>query len=625
MENTENGFSSLGLSEKTLEALEKKGFVEPTEIQKLCIPLLLEENTEVIGQAQTGTGKTAAFGLPIIEKIDGGQKEVQALILCPTRELAIQVADEIDSLKGDRNIVIVPIYGGASMENQLKRLRNGVDVIVGTPGRILDHLRRKTLKLDDLKFAVLDEADEMLDMGFIEDIEAILEETPAEKRMLMFSATMPKEIQKIAERFMKNYQLIRTEKKDTSNTNTHQVYYEVRENDKIEALSRILDKEVGFYGVIFCRTKLQCDEIGNTLITRGYEAAALHGDLSQREREVILKKMREKRISILVATDVASRGLDIQELTHVINFSIPEDPEVYIHRVGRTGRAGKEGTAITFVTPREMRKFAYILRTTSSNAEKLSIPSPEDVIDCKKQKIVEEGKAIVSAGPDDEYMKLAFDILESKDAFMAFASLLQHTYKGALDPRQYKPIKGFERKEEKKNREKAATSDRKERKHFDRDASPETMTRLFVARGRKDGLTKRGLANILIDQVGVRDDELVDIEVMDDFSFLNTNEVSARLILEYFAVPKGQGKPLVTRANVEKKDSCGSKKEKKRRNRENERPEFPRKKKQHRAWMDDIQPYGRDTYGDDDDGKFRMPDKRERSYRNRKGRKKGRK
>ena len=322
MENLEE-FKKLGLSDKTIEALKAKGFEEPTEIQRLCIPLLLEENTEVIGQAQTGTGKTAAFALPIIETLDGGSKVPEALILCPTRELAIQVSEEIISLKGDKKIEVAPVYGGASMENQLRRLRKGVDVVVGTPGRVLDHIKRGTLKLDALKFAVLDEADEMLDMGFIEDIEEILKATPESKRMLMFSATMPKQVLSIAENFMHDYKLVRTEIKDISSRNTHQIYFEVRESDKLEALTRIIDREVSFYGVIFCRTKVQCEEIANKLISRGYDAQALHGDLSQREREVILKRMKEKRLSILVATDVASRGLDIQELTHVINYSIP--------------------------------------------------------------------------------------------------------------------------------------------------------------------------------------------------------------------------------------------------------------------------------------------------------------
>lgn len=602
MELELNGFSNLGLSEKTLIALEKKGFKEPTEIQKLCIPLLLKENTEVIGQAQTGTGKTAAFALPIIETLEGGSGNVEALVLCPTRELAIQVSEEIESLKGERRLEVAAIYGGSSMENQFKRLRKGVDVIVGTPGRVLDHIRRKSLNLENLKFAVLDEADEMLDMGFIEDIEAILEVTPEEKRMLMFSATMPREIQKIAERFMKNYELVRTEKKDVSSSNTHQIYFEVREADKLEALMRVIDREVNFYGVIFCRTKLQCEEIGGQLISRGYDAGALHGDLSQREREVMLKKMKEKQMSILVATDVASRGLDIQELTHVINYSIPEDPEVYIHRVGRTGRAGKEGTAITFITPREVRKFAFIQKTTSSHAEKMSVPEPEEVIESKKKKIIEETRKLISSEPNEDFMRLAFEILSEKDAFMAFSSLLESMYKKDLDVRQYKAIRKLERKKSEKKEDGLSSKDgrRKERSDVQEEKKDE-YTRLFIARGRRDGLTKRSLANIMIDQVGVRDEDLVDITVMEDFSFLNAPERVARRILDFYTVPRGKGKSLVTRAKAEEggrkftRDADSSK-----------------KKRQHKAWLEDTQPYGRDSYGDEEDGGFRMPEKRTR-------------
>ena len=384
------GFRELGLGDESIAALESKGFEEPTEIQKRAIPLLLQEGTEIVGQAQTGTGKTAAFALPILETADPSSQTVQALILVPTRELASQVSEEISSLKGKRRLEIAAIYGGASMTQQLKRLRRGVQIVVGTPGRILDHIRRGSLDLSALEFLVLDEADEMLDMGFIDDIEAVLRAVPDTRRMLLFSATMPPEIMKLAEGFMKNPQIIRTQKKDTAALSTDQIYYEVREADKLEALTRIIDREPEFYGVVFCRTKLQCDEIGQKLHDRGYDAAALHGDLSQREREQILRKMREHQISILVATDVAARGLDIQDLTHVINYTIPQDPEIYIHRVGRTGRAGRNGTAITFITPSEARKFAYIRKAARSDIRREEIPRAEEVIEKKKERIRNE-------------------------------------------------------------------------------------------------------------------------------------------------------------------------------------------------------------------------------------------
>ena len=399
-------FEDLGLSEKTLKAVKEKGFEEPSEIQALCIPLLLKKGTEVVGQAQTGTGKTAAFALPILETVDEEDKSVQALILAPTRELALQVSEEINSLKGDRKTEVTPIYGGASMEIQLRKLKRGVQIVVGTPGRILDHIKRGTLDLSKLEFMVLDEADEMLDMGFIEDIEEVLKSVPETRRMLMFSATIPPQIQKLASTFMKAPELVRTQANDAATSQADQIYFEVKEADKVEALTRIIDRDPDFYGVIFCRTKLQCDEIGHKLQARGYDAEALHGDLSQRERETILRKMRERVIRILVATDVAARGLDIQDLTHVINYSLPSDPEIYIHRVGRTGRAGKEGTAITFITPSEARRFSYIKKASKAEIRKEEIPSPREVVERRREIMKDELFSALDSGNGDDYRTL---------------------------------------------------------------------------------------------------------------------------------------------------------------------------------------------------------------------------
>ena len=340
---TTDTFAALGLSERTLKALEAKGFVTPTAVQAACIPLLLQEKCDVVGRSQTGTGKTAAFSLPILETIDESNPAVQAIVLCPTRELAMQVSSEIESMKGSKRLQILPVYGGASMDLQIRRLRKGVHIVVGTPGRVMDHMKRGTLSLENISFAVLDEADEMLNMGFIEDIEMILASTPEEKRMLLFSATMPPAILSLAKRFMRRYELVEIERESKTLSATSQYYYVVRPSDKKELLTRIIDISPDFYGLIFCRTKMESDELSKELIAGGYNAEAIHGDLAQRQRELILHKLREKRITILVATDVAARGIDVQDLTHVINYSIPQNPEAYIHRIGRTGRAGKEG------------------------------------------------------------------------------------------------------------------------------------------------------------------------------------------------------------------------------------------------------------------------------------------
>ena len=555
-------FESLGLGERTLKAVKAKGFEEPSEIQAACIPLLLKEGTEVVGQAQTGTGKTAAFALPILETVDEEKKSVQALILTPTRELALQVSEEINSLKGDRKTEVTPIYGGASMEIQLRKLKRGVQIVVGTPGRILDHIKRGTLDLSNLVFMVLDEADEMLDMGFIEDIEEVLKNVPETRRMLMFSATMPPQIQKLAENFMKNPTLVRTQKTDAATPQADQIYFEVKEADKIEALTRIIDRDPDFYGVVFCRTKLQCDEIGHKLQARGYDAEALHGDLSQRERETILRKMKERVIRILVATDVAARGLDIQDLTHVINYSLPSDPEIYIHRVGRTGRAGKEGTAITFITPSEARRFSYIKKASKSEIRKEEIPTPREVVERRRELIKEQLLSALEKDGGEEYRSISEGLLEDNDPVDVLSSVLSLFYRDALDESQYKDIsvgKKRERTKKKSNAETSYTDRKKEDRErpYDKIKTPsmddEGLTRLFIARGRNDGLTKRGLADVLIDQAGVKNEDIRDIQVMEDFSFINAPYDAAEHILRIFGKSRNGEKPIITKARKDEK------------------------------------------------------------------------
>ncbi len=611
------GFRELGLGEESIRALEEKGFEEPTEIQRRAIPLLLKEGTEIVGQAQTGTGKTAAFALPILETVDPAKEKVQALILVPTRELASQVSEEISSLKGSRRTEIAAIYGGASMVQQLKRLRRGVEIVVGTPGRILDHIRRSSLDLSSLEFLVLDEADEMLDMGFIDDIEAVLRAVPEKRRMLLFSATMPPEIMKLAEGFMKDPEIIRTQKQDTSALSTDQIYYEVRESDKLEALTRIIDREPDFYGVVFCRTKLQCDEIGQKLHDRGYDAASLHGDLSQREREQILRRMKEHQISILVATDVAARGLDIQDLTHVINYTLPQDPEIYIHRVGRTGRAGKNGTAITFITPSESRKFSYIRKASRSDIRREEVPKAEEVIERKKERIKDEVLDALSSEPRPEYLEIAESVLAGRDAAEAFAAILSSIYKDELDASRYHEIAAVtpRKDREKTRREKTRREKREEsrnRERYDRVKAPSMddggTTRLFISRGRRDGLTKSMLINILIDQAGVRDEDIMNVEINDTSSFISAPFSVAESILKAYSDRTMKGKPIVMRAKPEggardsRKKATGRKEA------------FRGKGKRRRKWEDDYQPYGRDTR-DGEDGRYSFPDRKKRRKR----------
>jgi ATP-dependent RNA helicase DeaD len=434
-------FKQLGLSFASLKAIEKKGFEEPTEIQAKTIPVLLNSNKDIIAQAQTGTGKTAAFGLVFVEKLEVGKKAPQALVLAPTRELAVQVAEEINSLKGDKKLVVAPIYGGQSISFQVNQLKRGVDIVVGTPGRILDHLNKKKLDLSQIDYLVLDEADEMLNMGFIEDLEKIMKYSNSQRQTLLFSATMPKRIVSLAEKYMKKYQLIETEKKQLTTAQVDQIYYEVYQRDKFEALCRIIDYEKEFYGIIFCRTKVDVDHACKHLNDRGYSADALHGDIAQSQRERILKNFKAKKTMLLIATDVAARGIDINNLTHVINYALPQDPESYIHRIGRTGRAGKVGTAITFITPDEFRRLSFIKRITNVNIRKEKVPSIQKIIEIKRGRLLEELSKIMQSDDLASYHKLAEELFKGEDdKDQAIAALLKFTLAREFDLSSYSNI-----------------------------------------------------------------------------------------------------------------------------------------------------------------------------------------
>ncbi len=488
-------FRDLGLSEKSLEAIQAKGFDTPTEIQRRCIPVLLSGHGDLIGQAQTGTGKTAAFALPILEMLDGMPRKQrsgnpQALVLVPTRELCMQVCDEISSLASGRDARTCAIYGGASYNIQFKALKTGVDIVVGTPGRIQDHIERETLNLDEIKVCVLDEADEMLDMGFIEDIENILAKTPENRQMLCFSATMPEPILKLASKFMKDYELIKVQTQDMTSSLTKQIFYELYEEDKFEALRRTIEMDPNFYGLVFCKTKIQCDEIGAALISSGYNAEVLHGDLSQTQRELIVHRMREHRISILVATDVAARGIDIPELTHVINYCLPDEPETYIHRVGRTGRAGKEGLAVTFVTPREFRKLAFIKKIAKSGIEKTRIPTIEDIVAVKKRTLLDDllkriDEAESGKCPDSMF-SLAKLLCESHHATNIITALLTDRYGRMVDLSRFKPVADLY-----DHRERPERRPREVRPRRDRRIAPPIAPKRERSKGKKKANVSR--------------------------------------------------------------------------------------------------------------------------------------
>lgn len=516
-------FEELGLSKGTLKALQKKGFEVPTPIQEITIPAILEGGKDVVAQAQTGTGKTAAFGLPMIELLDENVKHVQALVLTPTRELAIQVAEEIHSLKSKKKLSVVPIYGGQSINLQLRSLKKGVDVVIGTPGRVQDHIDRGTLKLGKISFMVLDEADEMLNMGFLEDVKNIMEHTAKEKRTMLFSATMPKEIMHIATKYMGEFDEFKVTKGQLTVTQTDQIYFEVSASDKFEALCRIVDIEEEFYGLVFCRTKKDVDIIANHLVERGYDADALHGDISQPQREKILNKFKKKRINVLVATDVAARGIDVHDLTHVINYSLPQDAESYVHRIGRTGRAGKEGNAITFITPEEYRKLRYISRETKTDIRKAKLPDVKDVIKTKRLRIKNVIGDIIKGSPRDEYVEMSRELLESNNPQEVLAALLEYSFQDELDEKNYSQIG-------------EALVDTKGK------------TRLFVTQGKKDGLTSQKLVHFIQNKCGIKGKKIRDIQILDKFSFVTLPFHDAEVLLSYFhGKKKGKG-PFITKA-----------------------------------------------------------------------------
>ncbi len=528
-------FEDYGLSREVLDALEKKGFEEPSDIQKLVIPELLKERTHLIGQAQTGTGKTAAFGIPILETLEP-DKTVKALILAPTRELANQVADEIYSLKGKKDIKVLAVYGGASIENQIKKLKSGVDIVVGTPGRVMDLMRKKVLKVSNLDYFVLDEADEMLNMGFIEDIELILEETNDEKKMLFFSATIPKTIMSIAKKFMKDYKLLKVEKQELTTDLTEQIYYEVKQEDKFEALCRVLDYTQNFYGIVFCRTKSEVDEVTNKLKARNYDAECIHGDITQGLRQKALDLFKKKILTILVATDVAARGIDVSNLTHVINYSIPQEAESYVHRIGRTGRAGHKGIAITFVTPREARTLAQIKRVTKTDIKRESIPNVTEILNAKEEALVAYIDEIIKEEDYKSYEHLTEKLIDGRDPKHVLSSLLRHFYEDEFLPESYSEIEDV----------KVKIDDR---------------TRLFIALGSKDGYNPGRLLDLLNKKAKTPGRKVKDIKIMDKYSFITVPLQEAEYIMRALNSKK-DSKPLVEKATGTQRSS-GKSEEKK--------------------------------------------------------------
>ncbi len=544
-----DNFKSLGLSDETLEALRLKGFTEPTPIQQLTIPRLLEGKNDVIGQAQTGTGKTAAFGLPIVELLDPRSKNVGALILTPTRELALQVCEEIESLKGTKRLKICSIYGGISYRRQMEDLASYPHIVVGTPGRILDHLERGTLKINSLQFFVLDEADEMLNMGFIEDIEKILSQTNDDKRMLFFSATMPETILNLARSFMKNMEIIRVAKKELITQLTRQIYYYLRNKDqKLAALRRIIDAANDFYGLVFCRTKSDADELALQLAEKGYPAEALHGDLSQAQREKVLDKFKRKKIKILTATDVAARGIDINNLTHVINYSIPDEAESYVHRIGRTGRAGREGLAISLVTSKDISKLRQIEKQIKTKISEEPLPTLEQVIESKKKRVLEQLNEITKNGLKPHYQKFAKELLRNSDPELILSALLQLHYGDLLEaePAEQKPEYNSRNSYNEDSGERNSNHVTKAKKRSSFSEEETETTRMKIMMGKREGFTPRQLVEMLENEVKTRPHKITNIVVSNDYALFTVPSQEVEFIMNKMKRKKKGTEPLMS-------------------------------------------------------------------------------
>lgn len=491
-------FEDLALNENVLKAIKDMGFEEPSQIQAESIPVALS-GLDIIGQAQTGTGKTAAFGCPILSMIDLSSKKKfpKALILAPTRELAIQVNEELLRLGKHLKISVLPIYGGQPIDRQIKSLRQGVDIIVGTPGRILDHMRRGSLNLSDIKFLVLDEADEMLNMGFIDDLEEIVKNLKSERQTLLFSATMPEQIKKLAKRYMKpDAKHIAIKKNSLTVSKIAQYYFEIKHRDRFETLCRIIDFDNPNAAIIFCRTKKGVDEVVEGMQGRGYMVEGMHGDMSQNFRLQTLRKFKEGNLDFLVATDVAARGIDVEGVTHVINYDLPQDSESYVHRIGRTGRANREGIAYSLVTPKEYMMLKQIQRNTKSTIHRKAVPTADEIFETKFKGIISEVKETVEKNDFAKFIPIATELDEEYSLVDVAAALIKIVFDKET-PYDY------------------------ENNTLDTPAMEEV--RLFFSVGRRDGLTPKLLVNFIKDTAKVNPKQIGDIDIKENFCFANVN------------------------------------------------------------------------------------------------------
>lgn len=525
-------FEELGVSPELRKAVEELGFERPMAVQEKVIPLLLNGDNDVVALAQTGSGKTAAFGLPVLQRINPEINRPQALILSPTRELCLQIAADLaDFLKYMPDIKVLPVYGGSSIESQIRSLRKGVQVIVATPGRLIDLIKRGEVKLADVHTVILDEADEMLNMGFVESIDEILEHVPKERKMLMFSATMPDEIARIARKYMHSPQEVVIGSRNQGAENVRHIYYMVNARDKYLALKRIADDNPNIYAIIFCRTRRDTQEIADKLIADGYNADALHGDLSQQQRDIVMRKFRDRVITLLVATDVAARGLDVDDLTHVINYGLPDDTAVYTHRSGRTGRAGKTGVSIAIIHSREKGKLREIEKKIGKKFERKEVPTPQHIIEkqlynladrIERVKVDEDQIAKYLPGVTRKLEWLSGEDLLKRVVSLEFNRLLDY-YRNApnIDFIDEKPSR------ERKERQKPLND-----KEKDRRTAEAGMERIYINLGKGDGFFAGNLIDMLNHVVEGKRVDVGRIDLLPHYSLFDVQKADARRVVE---------------------------------------------------------------------------------------------
>jgi len=557
-----NLFTESNLSAEVLQAIGDLGFVEPTEIQKQTIPFISTDTRDLIALAATGTGKTAAFSLPILDMIDDNSRKIQLLVLCPTRELCLQITKDIKNYtKYLKNIKTTAVYGGSSIMDQIRSLRDKPQIIVGTPGRVIDMIGRKALDFSEVQWVVLDEADEMLSMGFKDDLETILSETPDTKQTFLFSATMNKEVERISKNYLTNPHRISVGSINAVKKNIKHEYYVVGYRQKKETLKRLIDANPNQYSIIFCRTRMETQEVADFLMQNGYAADALHGDLSQAQRDTVMKKFRLKNIDILVATDVAARGLDVDSLTHVVHFSLPDDPEVFVHRSGRTGRAGKDGISMALIKPEESRKLKQIKSETKIEIEEKKIPTGKDIIKAQVggvfEKLLTEHEDIfefddslipdLSSFTKEElvHQLLQFQLKDLATYYKDRNDIQQQEFNTRGDDRGGRRERGRERERNGEKRERRDRNDRNDRGGKPRRKN-EDMVRFFFNLGKRDQLKKMDMLEIInkATSKSKKRADIGDIEILDKFSFFEIEKSFKNEVLDGLTSMKFRGKEM---------------------------------------------------------------------------------